>query len=187
MAIGKKLEDLLKLRNTNPNQLSKNTGLSVATIYSIIRRDNMKVNLDDLQKIANELCVTLDYFTDTTQKTTMDIGNKIRELREAANMTQTELAEKLHTTKQTIHKYENNIVLNIPMNKLELIAKALNTTPAYLMGWEDTSKANIEENKTNTIKFIGRDGTVEVKHFSDEEYAIVKKMLSALPDMDEDL
>lgn len=117
----------------------------------------------------------------------MDIGNKIRELREAANMTQTELAEKLHTTKQTIHKYENNIVLNIPMNKLELIAKALNTTPAYLMGWEDASKANIEENKTNTIKFIGRDGTVEVKHFSDEEYAIVKKMLSALPDMDEDL
>lgn len=117
----------------------------------------------------------------------MDIGNKIRELREAANMTQTELAEKLHTTKQTIHKYENNIVLNIPMNKLELIAKALNTTPAYLMGLEDTSKANIEENKTNTIKFIGRDGTVEVKHFSDEEYAIVKKMLSALPDMDEDL
>lgn len=117
----------------------------------------------------------------------MDIGNKIRELREAANMTQTELAEKLHTTKQTIHKYENNIVLNIPMNKLELIAKALNTTPAYLMGWEDANKANIEENKTNTIKFIGRDGTVEVKHFSDEEYAIVKKMLSALPDMDEDL
>lgn len=115
MAIGKKLEDLLKLRNTNPNQLSKNTGLSVATIYSIIRRDNMKVNLDDLQKIANELCVTLDYFTDTTQKITMDIGERIKARREAANMTQTELAEKLHTTKQTIHKYENNIVLSIPV------------------------------------------------------------------------
>lgn len=117
----------------------------------------------------------------------MDIGNKIRELREAANMTQTELAEKLHTTKQTIHKYENNIVLNIPMNKLELIAKALNTTPAYLMGWEDEKKADNEVQKTNTIAILGRDGTREVKHFSDEEFAIVKKMLSALPDIDEDL
>lgn len=187
MAIGKKLEDLLKLRNTNPNQLSKNTGLSVATIYSIIRRDNMKVNLDDLQKIANELCVTLDYFTDTNQKITMDIGERIKARRKEIGLSAEQVAEKLGVSPATIYRYESNDILNMRIDKLEPIAKALNTTPAYLMGWEDTNKANIEENKTNTIKFIGRDGTVEVKHFSDEEYAIVKKMLSALPDMDEDL
>lgn len=62
MAIGAKLSNLINSRNTNVNQLAAATGVSPSTIYSIIKRDNMKVDLDDLQKIADELCVTLDYF-----------------------------------------------------------------------------------------------------------------------------
>ena len=117
----------------------------------------------------------------------MDIGERIKARRKEIGLSAEQVAEKLGVSPATIYRYESNDILNMRIDKLEPIAKALNTTPAYLMGWEDASKANIEENKTNTIKFIGRDGTVEVKHFSDEEYAIVKKMLSALPDMDEDL
>lgn len=117
----------------------------------------------------------------------MRIGERIRLLRIEKNYSIEDIAKYIGVSRQTVFRYENGVISNIPSDKIELIAKALNTTPAYLMGWEDASKANIEENKTNTIKFIGRDGTVEVKHFSDEEYAIVKKMLSALPDMDEDL
>lgn len=68
----------------------------------------------------------------------MSIGQKIRELRENQQMTQEELAKIVGTTKQTIYKYENSIITNIPLDKIQLIAKALNTTPAYLMGWSDT-------------------------------------------------
>lgn len=52
---------------------------------------------------------------------------------------------------------------------------------------EKKKESDQEVQKTNTIAILGRDGTREVKHFSDEEFAIVKKMLSALPDIDEDL
>ncbi len=67
----------------------------------------------------------------------MTIGQRIKEMRLAKNLTQDELAARIHTTKQTIHKYENGIITNIPSNKVEAIANALNTTPDYLMGWKE--------------------------------------------------
>ena len=69
----------------------------------------------------------------------MNVGNRIKKIREEKRISQTELAEKTASSKQTIYKYENGIVTNIPSDKVELIAKVLEVTPAYLMGWEDVS------------------------------------------------
>ena len=70
----------------------------------------------------------------------MTIGDKIKYLRISQNYTQEELAQAVQTKKQTIHKYETGIISNIPASKIKLIADFLNTTPAYLMGWEDDTK-----------------------------------------------
>lgn len=67
----------------------------------------------------------------------MTVGDRIKKQREKVGFSQTELAEKVKVSKQTLHKYENNIVTNIPSNKIEEIAKYLSVSPAYLMGWED--------------------------------------------------
>lgn len=67
----------------------------------------------------------------------MTIGERIKSLRESKKITQTELAEKLGTTKQNIYKYENGIITNIPSDKIELIAKCFNVSPGYIMGWEE--------------------------------------------------
>ena len=69
----------------------------------------------------------------------MSIAQKIKLLREQKGLTQEELARMIHTTKQSIYKYENGIVTNIPLEKIEQIAKVLETTPAWLMGWADQS------------------------------------------------
>lgn len=76
----------------------------------------------------------------------MTIGNRIRKLREEKGVRQIDLAAKIGVSKQTLHKYENNIVTNIPSDKIEMIGKILNCSPAYLMGWEDNltnSNANL--------------------------------------------
>ncbi len=73
----------------------------------------------------------------------MKTGDRIKQLRESLGITQNELAIYLETTKQTIYKYENNIVTNIPIDKIERLAVKLKTTPAYLTGWDDEGK-NIE-------------------------------------------
>lgn len=66
----------------------------------------------------------------------MNIGEKIKALRTKLDLTQEELAGAAGTTKQTIHKYETGIIANIPASKVKAMADKLDTTPAYLMGWE---------------------------------------------------
>lgn len=72
----------------------------------------------------------------------MNVGERIKQKREAVGITQTELAEIVGTTKQNIYKYESNIVSNIPSDKIEAIAQALHTTPAYLMGWDNANTSS---------------------------------------------
>ena len=68
----------------------------------------------------------------------MTVGEKIKKVRELKNIAQVDLANQVGISKQTLYKYENGIITNIPSNKIESIAKALEITPAYLMGWDDT-------------------------------------------------
>ena len=66
----------------------------------------------------------------------MSIAQRIKENREARNMSQSVLAELIGTTKQTIYKYENEIVTNIPLDKLEKIASAFDMRVVDLLGVE---------------------------------------------------
>ena len=67
------------------------------------------------------------------------IANRLKALRKSKRMTQDELAAALGTSKQTIHRYENGIITNIPPEKVEKLAAALGTTPSELMGWSETT------------------------------------------------
>lgn len=72
----------------------------------------------------------------------MNIGDRIREKRIQAGITQTQLAEYIGTIKQTVYKYEHSIITNIPQDKINLIAHKLNTSSAYLMGYTDYDISN---------------------------------------------
>jgi transcriptional regulator with XRE-family HTH domain len=76
----------------------------------------------------------------------MSVGQRIRQAREAKNMTLDEVAKQCNTTRQTIYKYENEIVTNIPYDKIVLLTKALHVTPAYLFGVDkqDISPSQLE-------------------------------------------
>lgn len=62
--IGKTLDKILKEKGTNVNELAKNIGVSNQTLYSIIKRDNMKIDFELLLKICNELNVNVEKFYD---------------------------------------------------------------------------------------------------------------------------
>ena len=66
----------------------------------------------------------------------MGVGLNIRKAREAYGMSQTDLSKKIGVSKQTLYKYENEIVTNIPSDKIEKIAEVLRVEPGDLMGWE---------------------------------------------------
>lgn len=65
------------------------------------------------------------------------IGEKIKKRRDELGLTQEELASKLgYKSKSTINKIELGIN-DISQTKVVTFAEALETTPAFLMGWED--------------------------------------------------
>lgn len=90
----------------------------------------------------------------------MTVGDRIKLRRQELGFSQTEVADKIEVSKQTLYKYENNIVTNIPSNKIELLANLLNTTPSYLMGWNDETTIPDSENiiplsTTYTVPLLG--------------------------------
>ena len=83
----------------------------------------------------------------------MTIGQRIKTARERQNMTLEEVAKRCNTTKQTIFKYENEIVTNIPYDKIVLLSKALGVSPSYLFGW-DEKKSSLSEEVTEGEKLM---------------------------------
>ena len=64
MGIGNKLDDLLKDRNMTVSELARRVGVAPTTIYSIIQRNNKKVDIDVLLDISDCLGVDAEYFRD---------------------------------------------------------------------------------------------------------------------------
>lgn len=65
MGIGNKLNELLKEQNMTVAELSKKINVAPTTIYSIIQRNNKKVDIDVLLDIADVLGVTVEYFRES--------------------------------------------------------------------------------------------------------------------------
>ncbi len=73
----------------------------------------------------------------------MTIGERIKKKREELKLSQEQLAEIMgYKSKTSIHKAEQGIT-DLPQSKIIEFARALKTTPSYLMGWEEkTEKSN---------------------------------------------
>lgn len=64
------------------------------------------------------------------------IGNRIKKRRKELNLSADELGHKIGKDRATIYRYENNDIAKLPSTILEPLASALETTPAFLMGWD---------------------------------------------------
>lgn len=82
----------------------------------------------------------------------MVVGDRIRIRREELGITQEELASRMgYKSRSTIAKIEKN-VNDVTQTTLVNFAKALNTSPAYLMGWIDEEKEKENAALAATVK-----------------------------------
>lgn len=75
----------------------------------------------------------------------MTVGERLKRRRKELGMSAEAVAEKLGCSPSTVYRYENGEINKMGIDKLKPIAEAINTSPAYLMGWEDeeTLPANV--------------------------------------------
>lgn len=70
----------------------------------------------------------------------MSMAEKIKSLRTSLDLTLEDVANEVGVGKSTVRKWETGMIANMRRDKIASLAKALHTTPAYLMGWETSPK-----------------------------------------------
>ena len=99
---------------------------------------------------------------------TLKIGDRIKQRRIELNLSQDELARRLgYKSRSSINKIERD-ASGLPQTKIAAIASALQTTPSYIMGWEEVQKKN------STLV----DLTIRMR--TDNEFASIVKGISQL-------
>lgn len=75
----------------------------------------------------------------------MTIGQRIKVRREELNMSQEELAKRIgYKSRSSINKIELDLY-SLRQSKIKAIADALDTTPSYIMGWDEELAASKNE------------------------------------------
>ncbi len=75
----------------------------------------------------------------------MEIYERIKQRRKQLGLSAEEVAAKMGVSPATVYRYENANIANMGIDKVVPIAKALNVSPAYLMGWEETNISDIKK------------------------------------------
>ena len=85
----------------------------------------------------------------------MTRGERIKQKRIEANLSQDELAKKVgYKSRSSIQKIE--AARNLPINKVEKMALALDCDPGYLMGWTDDPESKpIRMGEDDTLVLFG--------------------------------
>jgi repressor LexA len=112
----------------------------------------------------------------------MNVGKRIKARRNELNISVDELAKILNKNRTTVYRYEKGDISNLPVDILEPLAKALDTTPQYLMGWENNELVGtrIRDGVKESIYFAVSEKNVKhvelwheafgIDSFTDEEF-----------------
>ena len=72
------------------------------------------------------------------------MAQRIKKLRQEKSMTLEQVADVVGVGKSTVRKWETGMIANMKRDKIASLAKALGTTPEYLMGWEEHKNSPTE-------------------------------------------
>lgn len=107
-----------------------------------------------------------------------EIRERVKKRRIHLKLSYQDLAEKTGMSKSTLQRYETGAIRNLPVDKLEVLAKALGTRPGYLMGWESHTENAVAGNfssPTEAMEFILKQpvlmnyGGYDITQLSDED------------------
>lgn len=105
----------------------------------------------------------------------MTYGERLNFARKRCGMTQTELGKRCGLSKQAISNYEQDVVGNIPLNKVKQMAEILDCNPAFICGWTDDVRTDVTRfnDEFNSLNFNGVQKVYEYIHmlYASGEYA----------------
>lgn len=174
--MGTRIRDKREEMGMSQAELARRAGYTNRSIETRIEKGEVDLTTSKIEKIANILDTTPGYLLgweseegeDNTLSRFYYIGNRIRSKREELGLSQEELKNKTgYSNRSMIARIERGDI-NITSSKIEAIAKALDTTPAYIMGWDEEESEN-----ERMARFYYR-----YEELSDLEQAMVRKIMN---------
>lgn len=97
-----------------------------------------------------------------------DIAENLKKARIKCGYSYQQLADKTGLSKSTLQRYESGAIQSLSLGKAEDLAKALNITPAELLGWKDFIGINTFEGAVlEILSYLGYE--VETTQMSPDE------------------
>lgn len=143
------IRDLRQQQGLTLEQVGDAVGVGKSTVRKWETGDIRNMGRDKIAKLARILGTTPDYLAicditeysldDAVKKAT--IGGRIKQRREELQISQDELAKKLgYKSRSSINKIEVGSQ-NLTQPKIKALAIALETTPSFIMGWDEEKKS----------------------------------------------
>ena len=109
-----------------------------------------------------------------------ELIERIKNRRLALELSYQDLSDATGISKSTLQRYETGFIKKVPINQMEVLAKALHVTPAYLMGWEESSPTPLpltqqEETHIKKYRQLDADGKERVDYVLNMEYKLANE------------
>lgn len=92
------------------------------------------------------------------------MGQRIKERRIELGLTLEELGNMVGAGASTVRKWETGYIKNMRSDKIKRVAVALDVTPAYLMGWDESQNVHVEQVHTNNGLIGQANAPVSIKN-----------------------
>lgn len=111
-----------------------------------------------------------------SEKELTDLIERIKERRLKLEMSYQDLSDATQISKSTLQRYETGYIKKVPINQIEILAKALHTTPSYLMGWDAPPSPSLsltqqEETHIKKYRQLDADGKEDIDDLIDVKLA----------------
>lgn len=115
-----------------------------------------------------------------SEKELTDLIERIKERRLKLEMSYQDLSDVTQISKSTLQRYETGYIKKVPINQIEILAKALHTTPSYLMGWDVPATSSLsltqqEETHIKKYRQLDADGKEEIDDIIDVKLAKLQR------------
>lgn len=102
------------------------------------------------------------------------IGDRVKERRKELGLTQEEVAKKMGYKSQSTIAHIEDGTNDVTLPKVELLAKALQTTPGFLIGWEQE-----EEERQRIERIVGL-----IKRLDNDDFVRLEERINVMLEAD---
>lgn len=106
------------------------------------------------------------------------INERIKNRRKELGLSVDKIAEMLNISRASYYRYEGNEIYNMPLISIAPLAKILNVSPAWIMGWESDKDSFISPDERRIVqkyRLLNEDDQEDIEAMIDTKLARMER------------